>query len=351
MFIRNAWYVAAWSSDIVTKPFPRTILGEPVVLFRGADGVVVALEDRCCHRGLPLRFGAVHGNQITCGYHGATFDCNGKCVAIPGQEKIPAAMAVRSYPIVEQDDLIWIWTGEPAKSDRSKIVGFPHHNSWPHLNYTQHVKCDWKLMIGNLMDLTHLAYVHESTIGGDPTAHTTAKFDVLPNENGVKFTRWLLNTTPPGLYVDAMGFKGAVDRWMEFEFIAPGSVKQYTGALDTGKGAYESEVREGGFQLRVFHNVTPETETSCFYFWSSCNGYRMDEPQVTRDLFEGLRITFREDEDILEAQQASLDLRPTPMISTIHDRAVVHADRVMKRLVDEEAAAAKKVIAINTASA
>lgn len=341
MFIRNAWYVGAWAKEIGSKPFPRTILGEPVVFFRGADGVVGALEDRCAHRGLPLRFGTVSGNHIVCGYHGVTFNCAGRCVAIPGQERIPSAMAVRSYPVVEQDDLIWIWTGEPEQADRSQIVSFPYHQSWPHLDHTQHVKCDWKLMIGNLMDLTHLAYVHQGTIGGDPDAHTTARFDVLPNDNGVKFTRWLLNTVPPKLYVDAVGFEGRVDRWMEFEFIAPGTVKQFTGALNVGEEAYEKGPRQGGFAIRVLHNVTPETEHSCFYFWSGCHGYRMDDPAVTGKLFEGLKTTFEEDEAILEAQQASLLRKPFPIVATSHDRAVAHAERVMKKRLDSEAQAAR----------
>ncbi|OFA03494.1 aromatic ring-hydroxylating dioxygenase subunit alpha [Duganella phyllosphaerae] len=344
MFIRNAWYVGAWASDIKDQPFARTILGEPVVFFRGEDGKVAALEDRCCHRGLPLKFGAIEGNNIVCGYHGATFNCAGKCVAIPGQARIPSAMAVRSYPVVEQDELIWIWTGDVAQADPAQIVSFPFHQEWPHLTHTQHVKCDWKLMIGNLMDLTHLAYIHKSTIGGDPDAHTTAKFEVSPSENGVSFIRWLLNTQPPQMYVDAVGFEGRIDRWMEFEFTAPGSVKQFTGALNVGEEAYEKGPRQGGFALRVFHNVTPETKTSCFYFWSGCHGYRMDEPEVTKTLFAGLRKTFEEDEDILEAQQASLLRKPLPMISTVHDAAVVHAERVMSRRVKQEAEAVSNVV-------
>lgn len=342
MFIRNAWYVAAWSGDVQEKPLARTILGEPVLFFRGENGVVAALEDRCCHRGLPLRFGTVQGNNIVCGYHGATFNCAGKCVLIPGQAKIPTSMEVRSYPIVEQDDLIWIWTGDAEKADSKEIVSFPFHQEWPHLNHTQHVKCDWQLMIGNLMDLTHLAYVHPSTIGGDPDAHTQAKFDVTPNKNGVSFIRWLLNTQPPKMYVDAVNFAGRVDRWMQFEFIAPGTVKQFTGALNVGEGAYESGPREGGFALRVFHNVTPETETSCFYFWSGCHGYRMDEPEVTKQLFAGLKTTFEEDEAILEAQQASLTRKPLPMVNTVHDVAVVHADRAIKQLFQKEASEATR---------
>lgn len=336
MFVRNAWYVAAWAKEIKSKPFARTILGEPVVIYRGADGKVAALEDRCCHRGLPLSMGKVRENKIECGYHGAVFDCTGKCTSIPGQQRIPRAMVVASYPVVEQDGLVWIWMGDIDKVDPSGIVSFPFHQEWPHLDHTQHVQCGWRLMIGNLMDLTHLAYVHEGTIGGDPDAHTTAKFDVEPNENGVRFIRWLLNSQPPKMYVDAVGFEGRVDRWMEFEFIAPGSVKQFTGALNVGERAYEDGPRQGGFALRVFHNVTPETETSCFYFWSGCHGYRMDQPQVTVQLFAGLKKTFAEDEGILEAQQAALSRRPAPLVSTVHDKAVVHAERVIERRLAAE---------------
>ncbi|MES2511416.1 MAG: aromatic ring-hydroxylating dioxygenase subunit alpha [Pseudomonadota bacterium] len=336
MFIRNAWYVGAWADEISNAPFARTLLGEPMVFFRGENGVVAALEDRCCHRGLPLQYGFVSGNNLSCGYHGATFDCSGKCVSIPGQEKIPTEMKVRSFPVVEKDGLIWIWPGDPDKADQAQIVDFPYHESWPYLHHTQHVKCDWKLMIGNLMDLTHLAYVHKKTIGGDPDAHTTARFEVTPTENGVHFIRWLLNTQPPAMYVDAVGFEGRVDRWMEFEFTAPGSVKQFTGALNVGENAYETGPRQGGFALRVFHNVTPETETSCFYFWSGCQGYRMDDSTVTPRLFEGLRTTFAEDEDILEAQQRSLSRKPTPVIASTHDRAVIQADRAIQRMLAAE---------------
>lgn len=336
MFVRNAWYVGAWADEITATPFARTILGEPIVFFRGEDGVVGALEDRCCHRGLPLRFGFVAGSNITCGYHGATFNCEGKCVSIPGQERVPAEMKVRSYPVVEKDGLIWIWPGDVENADETSIVDFPFHSNWPYLHHTQHVKCDWKLMIGNLMDLTHLGYVHKRTIGGDPDAHTTAKFEVSPTSKGVKFIRWLLNTQPPSMYVNAVGFKGRVDRWMEFEFIAPGTVKQFTGALNVGEQAYELGPRQGGFALRVFHNVTPETETSCFYFWSGCNGYKADDPAETQKLFDGLKLTFEEDEAILEAQQISISRKPAPLFASTHDRAVIQAERAIKRMLEDE---------------
>ncbi len=73
MFLQNAWYVAAWETEIGDTPFARTILNEPVVLYRSAGGII-ALEDRCCHRALPLSMGKVVDNHLQCGYHGLEFD-------------------------------------------------------------------------------------------------------------------------------------------------------------------------------------------------------------------------------------------------------------------------------------
>ena len=57
MFIRNAWYVAAWADEISETPLARRICNEPVVLFRDQQNHVAALLDMCCHRGAPLHMG------------------------------------------------------------------------------------------------------------------------------------------------------------------------------------------------------------------------------------------------------------------------------------------------------
>jgi phenylpropionate dioxygenase-like ring-hydroxylating dioxygenase large terminal subunit len=341
MFIRNAWYVAAWSVDVAERPVARTLLGEAVALFRRPQGGVAALEDRCCHRGLPLSLGEVRGEHLVCGYHGLTYDGTGRCVAVPGQRHVPPKMRVRGYPVIERDELIWIWMGDPRAADEGMIARYPYHDDhleWPHRTHTQRLRCDYRLVIDNLLDLTHLAFVHKGTIGGDPDAHTRAEFSVSPTARGVRFTRWLLNSIPPPTYVDAVGFAGRVDRWMEFEFVAPGAVLQFTGALPVGQGAYDKGERHGGFALRIFHGITPETADSCLYFWSGSNGYRQSEPAVTDTLFAALSTTFAEDAAILEAQHASLRSRPDPLLSTTHDRARVIAERKLAQWLAAEAA-------------
>jgi vanillate O-demethylase monooxygenase subunit len=339
MFVRNAWYVAAWGPEIVAKPFARRLLDEPVVLFRRADGAVAALEDKCCHRGLPLAMGEVIGQNIRCGYHGLLYDGDGRCVKIPGQEKIPASMRVRSYPVCEQDELLWIWMGEPERADTVLIPRFPYHNEWPHKPYTQRIRCNYQLVIDNLLDQTHLPYIHKSTIGGSAESQAHADFDVQQTRRGVKFSRWLRNTPPPPIYVKAdIGFKpdDVIDRWQDFEYFAPGSVEQFTGGLPAEARAYETGRRDGGWALRIFHNITPETEGSCFYFWAGCHGFRKDDPKVTEWLFQGIASTFKEDEVVLEAQQARLTELPGGLHGTKHDEGRVGADRALKAMLAED---------------
>jgi phenylpropionate dioxygenase-like ring-hydroxylating dioxygenase large terminal subunit len=106
MFVRNAWYIAAWSDEVAERPLGRRILDEPIVLFRDSAGTVAALQDRCCHRGAPLSFGEVVPRGIQCGYHGLVFDTAGKCVMVPGDHKVPPGAQVKTYPVEERDALV-----------------------------------------------------------------------------------------------------------------------------------------------------------------------------------------------------------------------------------------------------
>jgi phenylpropionate dioxygenase-like ring-hydroxylating dioxygenase large terminal subunit len=347
MFIRNAWYVAAWSDDIGQAPFARRILGEPIVLFRDSTGAIAALEDRCCHRGTPLALGEVVPAGLQCGYHGLVFDGSGKCVMVPGGHRIPPDARVRSYPVIEKDAFVWIWMGNPAHADRSRVLDYPYHNdaaNWPHKHTTYPIKCNYTLLIDNLMDLSHLGFIHKETIGGmSPMIHVDARMRTMKTATGVRFDRWMIDSVPPPTYIDAVGFKGRVDRWQEFEFVAPSSVIQWSGAVNAGTGEFKGGEyhgsRAGGFSLRLFHGATPETESSCFYFWSTANGYRQNEPAATVQLFDQIARAFDQDKTVLEAQQRRIDENPGAALVDIHgDAARIHARRALERLLAEESA-------------
>jgi phenylpropionate dioxygenase-like ring-hydroxylating dioxygenase large terminal subunit len=342
MFIHNAWYTAAWADEIADRPLGRRICNEPIVFFRDRQGRIAALEDRCCHRGSPLNLGTVVERGLQCGYHGLIYDRTGRCVHIPAQDRIPEAAKVRSYPVREKDQLVWVWIGDPDKSDDAKIVDFSYHNdcaAWPHKHDVMHVNAGYLLLADNLMDASHVVYVHAKTIGGDPQAFARPKEKLVRKPDGLVLTSWLLNSNPPPTYLKAIAFKGKVDRWLEREYIAPGTVLLWTGAIDAGTGAYESDRRDGGFSLRMFNGLTPETETSSFYFWSTANGYRQSEPGATEQVFADAKATFGEDKFVIEEQQKRLsEFGDAGMIDVATDTTRLYMRRVVERMLAERAA-------------
>jgi vanillate O-demethylase monooxygenase subunit len=338
-FVRNAWYIAAWPDELQAGLVARTILNQPLVIFRDAAGKACALEDRCCHRGAPLSHGQIRSGAIQCGYHGLVFDGHGKCIAIPGQDTIPAQARVRSFPVIERQQIIWIWMGDPDAVDASRIIDYPFHDQpdkWPHRKAMFRIEANYSMMIDNLMDLSHLAYVHRKTIGGNPDAHAAAEISVTATRRGCVYERWMMDSPPPPTYVKAVGFKGRIDRWHRFEFLAPATVIQNNGAIDVGRNARENR-DQPGLHFQLLHHATPESETSFHYFFSVANGYRQDEPEATEQLYSETWPTFQEDKIIMEAQQSRIDSEPDRKFVPIKsDKALFAARRALAELIAAE---------------
>ncbi len=197
-FLKNTWYVAAWSHEIAADGMvARTIIGVPLLFWRDAGGTVVALDDRCCHRAAPLSKGRREGDNIRCMYHGLLFDKSGKCVEIPSQEFIPPAAKVRAYPVVERFKWVWIWMGEPDKADPSLIpdTHYLDDAGWRGTPGYMHYAANYLLITDNLLDFSHLSYVHETTLGGN-SKYAGIRPKVTRNGHGVRVERWLIDDEP-----------------------------------------------------------------------------------------------------------------------------------------------------------
>ena len=166
-FPLNAWYAAAYDVEVKAALLSRTICGQKIVMFRRRDASVAALEDACWHRLLPLSKGRLHDDQITCGYHGLVFNGDGRCTHMPSQETLNPAACVRAFPVVEKHRFVWVWPGDPALADPAQVPDL-HWNddpAWAGDGKLITVKCDYRLVLDNLMDLTHETYVHGCSIG------------------------------------------------------------------------------------------------------------------------------------------------------------------------------------------
>lgn len=337
-FPLDQWYVAGFSSELSDKPIGRTYLNQKIVLFRTPDGQVAALEDRCCHKSLPLSCGNVEANGLRCGYHGLLFNGAGQCTQIPGQDRIPAKAKVRSYFVKERNHIIWIWM--PKLEGGAPSVEPPeyaHHDNpmykWGSGMY--HYNTPWQLIHDNLLDLSHLGYVHLKTIGGDAHLHMSTPTIVSAEGNRVKVVRHMPGSTPPPTYKAAWIFGDTCDRWQEIEF-EPSHLSIWTGAVEPGNGAIDDPNR-GGFHLRGFHGITPETENSCHYFWSMCSNKHPDMPETIEKVLQQIEFTFNEDQGVIHDQHKNMVAfgeRATWL--DIHcDAGANRARRVIERLVAE----------------
>jgi vanillate O-demethylase monooxygenase subunit len=339
MFLRNLWYIAAFAADLGPgERLARRILNEPIVLFRTMSGKVAALTDACSHRAMPLSEGVVEGERIRCCYHGLEFGADGSCEFIPGQSRIPGQASVRGYPLLEKNGIVWIWMGDPALADSAAVTEIAEHDDphWAWRPVYMHVAANWQLLVDNILDLTHVAYIHAKTIGGTPETHFAAQTRVEFDGHHVSLIRHMPNSVPPHTYVLAGGFRGNVDRWQRVDF-APGQgmiLRVNVGARDVG-AASDDDCCDNGFTLVNIHGITPETETSTHYIWSIATHARHGE--LCDPIFDQIDATIREDEAVLEAQQRRIsDIPDVKFVGIASDGAVNHARRLLAGLGQKE---------------
>lgn len=340
MFLQNAWYIAAWGREVERKPLARTLLNERVVLYRKVNGEPVALQDRCCHRQLPLSMGVLIDDDIRCGYHGLRFDDTGTCVDIPGQPTIPPQARVRAYPVVERWNWIWIWMGDPALADPALIpnLWWTNHPEWTCSKPDAfHLKCNYRLIADNVLDGTHLTYVHSSSIG------TSAIAEIEPTTewdgNRVRVTRWILDRPPPPMYKEAGNFLGNVDRWAIVEHQPPCCSINFAGCVEVGFGGTEGDRNNSGnkVDLVALSIPTPETDTTTHYFFAFSRAFGHDDPAVEKMFSETMVDVFREDVAILEAQQRAMEEKPNALQVNIKvDAASIQARRMLERMITAE---------------
>src|SRR5688572_796905 len=344
MFVRNAWYVAAWDHEVTRTMRRRILLDEPVVLFRTAEGKPVALEDRCCHRQAPLSMGKLAGNVVTCPYHGLQFDTTGKCVKVPSQDMVPATAKVRAYPLVQKNQWVWIWMGDPAKADPKLIEDFHWMDdpAWRSAGSYLHVEGNYLLIVENLLDTTHLAFLHPNTLGTD--AFARSEFDVKREGDRITVTRWLMNELPAAFHKQMGGFVDGmkVDRWQVTHFGPPSFVKLDVGSAPAGAGARAAADRGTKWMnMWNLNGITPETEKTTHYFFAQAWNFKLEERWIGDMLRQQIHGIFLEDLAMIRAQQQNMDLGPSAATSLGQDKAWVAMRGIVQRLIKEESGHAR----------
>jgi phenylpropionate dioxygenase-like ring-hydroxylating dioxygenase large terminal subunit len=357
MFLRNCWYMAGWSRDFTVGTLCGvTILNDPIVIYRQSDNSLAALQDRCCHRFAPLSKGRVEGDDLRCMYHGLKFAPSGKCVEIPGQSKIPLQACVRAYPIVDKYSGAWIWMGDPSHADESLIPDFVGIDNprWAMHPGRMDYNANYMLINDNLLDLSHLAFLHRNSFGAafaggrsEKWAETRPRITKLTR--GMRIERWQLNNDPPAFVPAVKEATELTDQYTAYDFFVPGVFLLRSEIFRAGTA---EKLNEGPptADIEPLHSqftcqaVTPLTDTSTCYFFAY--GPRVKEA-VLKDAFLELGLmAFGEDREMIEAQQKNIDRAPNDKMLTISfDSGLAQFRRMMDDLMQAESESASTAAA------
>jgi phenylpropionate dioxygenase-like ring-hydroxylating dioxygenase large terminal subunit len=333
-FVHNAWYVIAESSEVGRTPLARTVLGLSVVLYRTEAGAVVALRNRCCHRSFPLSDGRLDGDILECGYHGLRYDAGGRCVQIPMQKSVPASVRVRAFTTIERGPFVWIWMGQEADASQFPVQSWMEDPSWDKGWSYLHVKGSYVHLHENLLDLSHLSFLHAKTFG--TPEYALAPVETKIEGRDVQVWRHVQCHLPP-VYGQPLGWTGEKAlRSSGSQFVSPG--------LHVNTGIFKNLDRPEASEtsrptVKVAQLITPETTNTSHYWTLIARNFALGDEKVGEFMLQQTLTAFREDVfaigRITDLEELEADV-PFQEISLPTDKAGVTMRRMLKQLADAE---------------
>jgi phenylpropionate dioxygenase-like ring-hydroxylating dioxygenase large terminal subunit len=344
---RDQWYVAAYSSEVGNEGLlSRTICGEPIVFWRTRSGQVTAVPDRCVHRRFPLSEppSRLVNDEIVCGYHGFTYGADGKCVAVPGQTRIPRTARLLPYPVAEQDSLVWVYIGDSAKADSDRIPRVPYLDAPGYTTVAgmEPLQARFSLLVDNLLDLSHETYLHGGYIG-TPEVAATPVTTMVDEESGVVYvSRHMDDAECPPFYAKSTGLQGRIARWQDIEYTPPCLYKLHSRVAPVGCVPNPDGSDPEAFHVEVVYAITPETEHSTHDFWAVARDFALDDEQVSAFLAESNRTVVLQDVAALNVLEQVISTEPEGYqeLSINIDTGGLAARRMLERMAASHGASA-----------
>lgn len=337
---RNQWWVAAYSAEVGEALMMREILGERVLLYRTKAGEAVAMSAICPHRAYPLEQGQRVGDAVQCGYHGFTFGPDGTCLRVPSQSGVPQKSSLRRYPVVETAGLVWVWTGDVDMASSAQLPDLGAmglgRNDWA---VEQHalvtINARYTLLIENLLDLSHVSFIHATTI---PGGEMVASIPVSVEETAQSITVVRKGQNLPANPLIKMQFPGQedpVNQDFDAEYISPALVRTGGAMSDAASG------RPLGTQNYI-HLITPASPTRVHYFVNTARDFAVNNPALGQmQIAMGAKI---QPEDIAAIEAIELVLQsdatlPTEISARVDNGALKVRRRLEMQIKSEQATA------------
>ena len=334
---RNQWYIAGWADEFGEAPIERTILGERVLLFRSESGTPTVLAGLCPHRFMPLVKGIRTADSIECAYHGMTFDGEGLCTKGPAGSPPGGATRLTRFATIEQGSLVWVWMGDhvadPAKMPDTSRCGIATEGWRADPNGTMHFAARYMLMVDNLFDLSHIAWVHASLLGKPPICAEPAlvsrencllradRNDIGPVDD---FSRFLF---PESV--------GPIQQTLGTEYLGPGLITAVGPWVREAKGSPLAGKDWG--QIHFVHGITPETATTTNVYSLVTRNFRLDDEALSAAMCGQNKAVLAQDCELAGVIEAGLGEADTASeLSFRSDHGGIEARRLIQSLIDAE---------------
>ena len=338
MYLRNCWYVAGWSKDFDRVLKAEKFLNENIVIYRKKDGSPAALENACPHRKLPLSKGTLADDNIICAYHGLTFNSEGQCTDSPTQRGMtPRRAVVKSYPVVDRYRLLWIWMGDPKLADPDLIFPIDNFDN-PNWGCTDggvlDIKCNYLWVCDNLLDPSHVAWVHVTSFAGAGT--DDEPLEIKKTDRGVVVSRWINGNMPSPYYADLVKFDGNCDRLQHYEMCLPAIALNKSIYTPEGTGGPGKPYVENTYVNISYNFMTPIDEDNTRYFWFQHRNTDPNNKKISEKMNAGAVMAFEEDRAVLEDVHLGMKNPMTPNIDLGLDSGAKQFRLMLKRKIEEE---------------
>lgn len=300
------WYPVAYSDEVAAKPLARTLLDQPLILYRTTNRQVVVAHDLCIHRGVPLRLGWQEGDELVCAYHGFRYGADGRCTTIPAQPDLPVPkkLCLETYASVERYGLIWTCLA-PDPAQPAVLPGWPELED-PAFRMMHDPPPEWDVTPGrqleNFIDVGHFSWIHTGTFGNRERPEV-APYEVVRTPHGfqVEYPYEAANTV-----ASALGDTPTIRRWMTYDLHLPLACRL---TVDYGEGR----------KHLIFDAPTPVSrrKTRIFFFIAR----NFDHHVPVRQLLDWENAILAEDKPIVESQ------RPEELPVDLSEEFHIRSDR------------------------
>jgi vanillate O-demethylase monooxygenase subunit len=212
--------------------------------------------------------------------------------------------------------------GDAALADPATIIAIAEWGS-PEWGYNRGAAmvydCNYLLIADNLLDPSHVTWVHPTSFGGSPGE--SAPMRVREGTSGLTVSRWIMDAPVTAFYRDLVPFAGNADRLQQYEVRYPALAVIKAVFVPAGLGGDDTGMDWGAdaFAMDSYNFITPETDRRSRYYWFQLRNVRPDDAALSEAMSAAVLAAFSEDLVVLNAVQRGMDACPGPTISIATD--------------------------------